>query len=378
MRERADCAASMPGPCCVQTIDPPASFRRRRLARLFPLAGAALALAAALHAEAPAASTSELAMQVNADKLTLAVAKVPQVYLYGTIDAGAPERFDALLRSGKVPRGSDVYLNATGSDLQAGMALGRLFRANMITTHLGVPRRPSRSPAAPREASCLDACTLAYLGGFYRWAPTGNDRFGMLPSDPAPSPANGVKSYLKDMDIHPDWLRPVAPQSGLLTNEDLVNSGFANNGLQLPTAGYYQMGGAPYLIMDQATRDGQRRITLLCRPDGLTLTGYYMVGIERARKILARATGSSIEVDRQPAATGDRDSISTTSDSVVVTRTVPFAQLAQVVAAKSMGIWLNDRGGALRYGFDMEMAALRNALRNYGESCTQSARSGKR
>lgn len=361
----------------MQNIDPPPTFRRLR--RALPWAGVGLALAASLHAEAaPESSGGELSIQVNADKLTLAVAKVPQVYLYGNIDAGAPERFEALLRSGKVPRGSDVYLNASGGDLQAGMALGRLFRANMITTHLGVPRRTSRSPAAPREASCLGPCTLAYLGGVYRWAPTGNDRFGTLPADPTLTSAGGVAAYLKDMDIHPEWLRPVAPQSGTLTNEDLVNSGFANNGLQLPTANYYLLSGAPYLMLGQAARDGERRITLLCRPDGLTLTAYYMVGTERARKIIARATSSAIEVDRQPAATGDRGSISTADESVVVTQTVPFAQLTRFIAAKSMGMWLTDRGGAVRYGFDMEMAALRNALASYGNHCAQSTKMARR
>ncbi|HET6552650.1 MAG TPA: hypothetical protein VFG49_03855 [Dyella sp.] len=351
---------------------------RRCLAWLVSVLG--LAIAACVHAATPGSdaresgTAGELSIQLNADKLTLAVAKVPQIYLYGNMDAGAPERFDALVRAGKVPRGSDVYLNSTGGDLQAGMALGRLFRANDIATHLGVPRRTSRSPAAPREANCMGPCTLAYLGGLYRWAPTGNDRFGVLPTDPTPAPAAGIAAYLKEMDIHPEWLHPAAPQEALLTNEDLVKSGYANNGLQMPNAKYYLMGGAPYLMLGQPARDGERRITLLCKPEGLTLTAYYMVGFERARKIMARATGSYVEVDQQQILPGDRESITTNSESVVVTRPVPFAELSQFLAARSMGVWMADRGGAVRYGFRMELANLQGALKNYADSCAQAAR----
>ncbi|MCT6962810.1 hypothetical protein M1742_25060, partial [Salmonella enterica subsp. enterica serovar Typhimurium] len=76
---------------------------------------------------APAANGGQLAVQVNDDRITLSVAKVPQVYLYGTIDADAAQRVGAMIQSRKIPPNSDIYLNSPGGDLAAGMALGRLF-----------------------------------------------------------------------------------------------------------------------------------------------------------------------------------------------------------------------------------------------------------
>ena len=83
----------------------------------------------------------QLSIQVNDDRLTLAAAKVPQIYLYGVIDAGAPQRFEALMRSRKIPAGSDIYLDSLEGNRSAGIALGRLFRSNSMVTHLGTPRR---------------------------------------------------------------------------------------------------------------------------------------------------------------------------------------------------------------------------------------------
>jgi len=76
-------------------------------------------------AKSAAPKTRPLAIKVYDDRMTVAVAGAPQVYLSGVIDADAPRRLAELVQSWKVPAGSDVYLNATGDDLDAGMALGR-------------------------------------------------------------------------------------------------------------------------------------------------------------------------------------------------------------------------------------------------------------
>ena len=148
-----------------------------------------------------------MAIQVNDDRMTVSFAGAPQVYLYGAIDAGAPQRFEALVKSGKIPAGSDVYLNASQGDLAAGLALGRLFRAGDMTTHLGTPRKGRRSGyQGSKAAVCTGACAYAYLGGLFRWAPTGSDRIGLTlhPTTAIPDhkPAEDeVSAYLKSMDI---------------------------------------------------------------------------------------------------------------------------------------------------------------------------------
>ncbi|WP_201315172.1 hypothetical protein [Dyella sp. EPa41] len=370
----------------MQAIDTDAKqLKRARLRRLKPALPACvgLAFAAIAHGATPdnrAGTPGLLAIQVNADKLTLAVAKVPQIYLYGTIDAGAPDRFEALVRSGKVPPGSDVYLNSPGGDLQAGIALGRLFRAQSIATHLGVPRKPSRSTTpASKVAVCMDACTLAYLGGLFRWSPTGNDRFGALPLR---TPGNATQApdeadaYLKELNLTAEaqYGRKIQADASVMTGDEMINSGLANNGRLAPTVSYHMMGNAPLLTLGQSARDGQYRITLLCKPDGLTVTAYYMVGVERARKLVSRANRSYFEIDNQQTLPGDRDAFSATSESVMISRPVPLAQVTQFLSARSVGAWLADRGGAVRYGFTIYLESVRNRLQGYGEACAQMAK----
>ena len=368
----------------MQAIDTKAKqLERTRIhrLRLALLACVGLASAAIAHGAAPdnrADAPGLLAIQVNADKLTLAVAKVPQIYLYGNIDAGAADRFEALVRSGKVPAGSDVYLNSPGGDLHAGMALGRIFRAQSIATHLGVPRKPSRSTTpTSKVAVCMDACTLAYMGGLFRWSPTGNDRFGALPlrtqQGAAAQPADDVDAYLKELNLTAEaqYGRKIQADPGVLTGDEMINSGLANNGRLAPTVSYHMMGNAPLLTLGQSARDGQYRITLLCKPDGLTVTAYYMVGVERAHKLVARANRSYFEINNQQTLPGDRDAFSATSESVMISRPVPLSQMAQFLSARSVGAWLADRGGAVRYGFTIYLESVRNRLQSYSEACAQ-------
>ncbi|MEP6898997.1 MAG: hypothetical protein ABI870_10740, partial [Rhodanobacter sp.] len=274
---------------------------------------AACAHGSSLHGarNAPQAQAAgQLSIQVNDDRLTLAAAGVPQVYLYGVIDADAPRRVEALIRSWKIPRGSDVYLNAAGGDVNAGLALGRLFRAGSIVTHLGTPRRTLRTRSIAKDALCADACAYAYFGGLYRWAPTGKDRIGVhrlsaMDAKPtgndstAPGPV-AIAAYLKDMGIQASALAqsPVTPREQIawLDADQMMATGLANNG-RLPLTSTYQMSsGMPALTLNQIVRNGVNRVTIICRPDGLTLTSYYIVGSDRARKVVGHAARSFFEV----------------------------------------------------------------------------------
>lgn len=339
------------------------------------------------HAGNTGAPADTLSMQVNNDRLTLAVTKVPQIYLYGVIDPGAPQRFEALVRSGKIPAGSDVYLNSPGGDLNAGLALGRLFRAGAMVTHLGTPRRSRHSGYAIKAAVCTGACGYAYLGGLYRWAPTGGDRIG-LPAylvadrkagapDPAPVSPDAVASYLKDMGINPAGLTPAstASRDGMvwLTADQMMSTGLANNG-RLPLMAKYQPSPqAPHLVLSQVDRQGEHRITLQCGPGGVTLTAYDLVGTDRAREIVARGTRSYFEINGQETLTQQRDGARAASDSVMITRPYPPTQLVKLLFAQSVGAWVGGRTSAFRYGFSFALGPVRSTLREYYQACWRAA-----
>lgn len=315
--------------------------------------------------------------------MTLAITKVPQVYLYGVIDAGAPQRFEALVRSGKIPRGSDIYLSSPSGDLRAGLALGRLFRASAMVTHLGTPRRSLRSGYANKTAFCVDACTYAFFGGLYRWAPTGFDRIGLSPQstmDPKVDPKAGdkpasddVAAYLKEMGIDLTEFAPALTSSHdtvvWLTADRMVSTGLANNGSLPLTATYTPSPTMPSLVINQVDRHGEHRITLQCNAAGATLSAYDFVGATRAREIVSRGTRSYFEIDRQETLTQPHDGASVADESVMISRPYPPTQLMHLLFAHSVGAWVGGRSDAFRYGFAFQLYPVRETLRQFYQAC---------
>lgn len=358
------------------------------------LIAAGLGAVLGVHAQGAAAGASKgrsaepLSIQVNDDRLTLALTKVPQVYLYGVIDADAPRRFEGLMKSRKIPPGSDIYLNSSGGDLYAGLALGRLFRSGLMVTHLGAPRLKSHSGSnGPRTSLCVDACTYAYLGGFYRWAVTGNDRIGLNPLDTSDAKAEGsgqaaqslaaLISYLKDMGIDQSALTAPAGTTGngtvWLSSDQMLSSGLANNGHLPLTARRLPSGATSSLELSQMARDGEHRITFLCKPDGLTLTSHLKVGVDRARQLVSRGQGAYFQVDDLEMLPEQRASVDNDNQSMTINRPFPLSWLERLLSARSMGAWVSDRNGAVRYGFTLELEPVRNDLKEYYASCEQAA-----
>jgi hypothetical protein len=368
-----------------------------RSSRRYALGGALLLMACmgfSSHAEGAASarnsssrepSPGPLTIQVNNDRLTLTVAKAPQVYLTGIIDAGAAQRFDAMVKSGKITPGSDIYLNASGDDLNAGIALGRVFRGADMVTHLGTPRLP-RHAGAGKPATCTGACAYAYLGGLYRWAPTGADRIG-FPSRPSSDPKpphssqaqdpDTVTAYLKDMDIDASTLTPLQAASNSdvvwLTADQMISSRLANNG-RLPLIATYQLqAGAPFLELHEVKRGGEHRMTLQCKQGSVTLTAYNTVGADHARQIVARGARSFFEVNRVESVPTQQDNATVDDQSVVVTRIYPSNQLGSLISAHVIGAWVRDKSSTLRYGFEFELNGLDRIMNTYYQSCWQYA-----
>lgn len=320
-------------------------------------------------------------MQVTDDRMTLAVTDVPQVYLFGVIDADAPQRFSALMQSGKIPRGSDVYLNSSSGNLGAGIALGRLFRSGAMVTHLGKPRRKGES----NTAVCVGACTYAYFGGLYRWAPTGSDRIGLYPAMAAQpngagqaQPSNeDIFGYLKDMGINPALLTPAPGASRdaaiWLGADQMTSAGLANNGRLPLTVKFQPSSGAPYLLLEQTDRHGAHQISIECKPGLITLTAINHVGSERARQIVARGARTYFEINRREVLTQPRDGASVVNDAISITRPYPPARLEFVIFGQSIGAWVSDSNSAFRSGFTFDLEPVRATLKNYFNACWQYA-----
>ncbi|MEO9079649.1 MAG: hypothetical protein ABI268_10095 [Rhodanobacter sp.] len=321
-----------------------------------------------------------LSIKVYDDRMTIAMAGAAQVYLSGVIDLDAPERFAALLKSWKIPPDSDIYLNASGDDIDAGMALGRLLRSGSMSTHLGKPTRGARSKQGDKSSVCTGACVYTYLGGVYRWVPTGNDRFGITsypaePSKDAPTAqlTSRITAYLKNMGVAPAAFATLqaAAHNGVSwpSADQMVVSRLANNGRQPLIASYRVSGGIPHLELDQIRRRGEQRITLQCKPGSILLTAYNKVGLDRAQQIVKHATRSYVEIDRIETLSQTIGGAILDLDAVVVDRTWPPDQLDKLLSAKSLGAWINQPNGRLRYGFAFRMDGIDRVLKAFHDGC---------
>lgn len=324
--------------------------------------------------------TGRLNIEVIRDRLTLAVTHYPQVYLHGNIDAGAPQRFEALMTSGRIPAGSDIYLNAPGGDLKAGMALGRMFRAGGMATHLGTPRQPKHASAAAKTATCLDACTYAYFGGLYRWAPSGSDRMGLTASpseDEKGSP--DLAGYLKAMGIDPGKLVPSTPtptsrsSPTWMTADQMSSAGLANNGQLPPTASYTLSSSMPTLELRQVDRKGTHRLVIQCQPGKTTVTAYDEVGLERARQVVARGKHSYFQLDDRKVLEQPSGGAGVDENALMVRRDYPPADLVDLISAWSFGAWVGGRSDAFRDGFTMSLHPVHKQLKVYYYACWRAA-----
>lgn len=318
-----------------------------------------------------------LKIDVVRDRLTLALTHYPQVYLHGEIDANAPQRFAALMNSGLIAAGSDVYLNARGGDRAAGMALGRMFRAGGMATHLGTPRQPKHASVEAKTAVCVDACVYAYLGGLYRWAPSGHDRFGLtaLPTQDAGNSPEAA--YLKSMGIEAGALASAATASRdgtqWMTADQMSATGLVNNG-QLPTTATYNLSApAPTLDLRQVDRKGTHRLTIQCQPGKTTVTAYDEVGLERARQIVQRGTNSWFQLNDTKVLSEPRAGAQVADNALMIRRDYPPADLVDLVSAWSFGAWVGGRSDAFRDGFTMKLHPVHPQLKVFYYACWHAA-----
>lgn len=319
------------------------------------------------------AKGGELRIRVVRDRLTLAVAGHPQVYLYGRIDTGASRRFGRLVRAGRISPGSDVYLSSSEGDVATGMALGRMIRSGGMATHLGAPRKNWPGAGHSRAATCVDACAYAFFGGLYRWAPSGKDRLGI-----ARPLLDSTRShaYLQSMQIDPaDLLAAMGAASvapGWLDAAALEKTGAVNNGRLPPTATYDIASPTPSIDLRQVDRKGEHRLTVTCRPGRTEVAAYERVGARRARQIVARGARSYLQLDGRTVLPSN-DGVSAEGDTLVIRRDYPPSGLVDLLFAGSIGAWVDGRSAAFRDGFAIHPWGVYAKLKVFYHACWSAA-----
>jgi hypothetical protein len=239
------------------------------------------------------------------------------IVLEGEIDEGAPARVDeALKKTGH--DGADVYITSPGGNLFAGMKIGRIIRQYGANTHLGklVPdpehKILGRDGVRTVAGKCYSACTLAFLGGVYRYTSSGSEygvhRFSSAAGatssdlDIAQVVSAAIGNYIRDMGVEPA-LFDLMVQDGkdkvlILTGSELKKLSVVNNGRRKPEWSIEANELGQYLRGVQDSVFGQGKVVFACLENNQILfQSFYDAGTERALSIAKGGWYHSLQLD---------------------------------------------------------------------------------
>lgn len=198
------------------------------------------------------------------------------IYLDGEIDAQAGKRLEAFLKKNNVAYTSTVVLNSPGGNLGAGMELGRVIRKYGLSTTVG---RKEVHPAydSVTAGACMSSCTLAYLGGTFRYLPE-QSRFGVhrfyatkpgnLDADTAQMLSAFIVTYMKEMDIDVELYRLSTLAGGDTIYEvphaTLERIGAVNKGFERPKWTIEGNNDLVYLKGERNTAFGINKFIVYC------------------------------------------------------------------------------------------------------------------
>jgi hypothetical protein len=163
------------------------------------------------------------------------------IYVDGEIGPDDANRLESEIVANGSPAYSTVYFNSPGGSLFAGIEIGRLIRKYEYNTAIGT--YSANSGYYDNGADCFSACTLAYLGGVFRYVSDksiyGVHRFySQIQTGEAEQSAQvasgAIISFLKDMEISSDFfieMTKAGPDSiKLIPANQMLTMGLSNNG----------------------------------------------------------------------------------------------------------------------------------------------------
>ncbi|WP_316237042.1 hypothetical protein [Bradyrhizobium sp. SZCCHNR1015] len=199
------------------------------------------------------------------------------IFASGPIDGDAATRLRAMLKEKNVPLRSTIYLDSPGGNLLAGMELGRVIRDYELRADVGQVRPDTDLGQAVGPGVCFSACTLAYLGGTFRFLMTGS-RYGVHrfyfgsptpdASDLAQMASAAIIQYLRDMDVD-TRLFTASTRAGEheifeLSRSELIELNVVNNGVTRPRWTIESNRAGMYVRGERDTTFGINKFMLIC------------------------------------------------------------------------------------------------------------------
>lgn len=296
--------------------------------------------------------------------------------LAGEIDAAAPARVKAALaRIG--PARVEVYLDSTGGDLFAGMEIGQLLRQAGAATHVGrylAGRNPPGDTSlalAVQPGVCYSACSLAFLGGVYRYVSEGS-QYGVHRVSRSSGPtagdldtgqivSAGIARYIRAMGVGQGLLDLLVQQGEhgiyLLSDAEMKTLNVVNNGRQPADWSLEVTDGGEYLRGMQETEYGRGKIAFLCDQQKIQMFTFYQVGAKAGAMAVGR-WAHSLLLDGGMLALPDPDSVVADKGELQTFFTLTPEQAGRIAASRSVGHAMQaGRDDAGFIGFKVDIPA---------------------
>jgi hypothetical protein len=297
------------------------------------------------------------------------------VYLDGRIDATAPSRLSKALDG--IDGKSAVWLNSPGGNLFAGMQLGRIIRKHGASTHIVNYRT-----LLPGE--CYSACSLAFLGGVYRFANNGA-RYGVHRASLQAGPTAGdrdlgldlsaaIRSYIREMGVDARlfdlWVKAAPDQMYLLSQQQARDLGVVNNGRKPPEWSVVAFPGGTLLQGQQATADGTGTVYFSC-DNQQTILGSVYESAGTGEPITARGWSHWLTIDRYEEIPLEVLGVSNKDGFVRSTFVLAPNQVRLAMSAKQIGYQMkpsSPRSPSIGYRVDIDAKSAR-MVRNFLGNC---------
>ena len=302
------------------------------------------------------------------------------VFLEGDIDPGAAER----VRQELTPigdDGADVYLDSPGGSLLDGVRIGDLLRTMGATTIIG-KREARSSTIAPGK--CFSACSMAFIGGLYRYIPDGS-LFGVHRAyssihsdqdfDAGQILAAQILNYIRDMGVNSRLFARMASvgRDGIYIPDsaELHALHIVNDGKQPAEWSSDFSAQGPSLMGSQQTADGTGKVIFDCEKGVVVLHSIYLAG-NNAAAISSGQWIHSLLVDDTALPLDAPKSIDDANGYLNASFALAADQTRRIVGASSVGHSM--QGGrsdpatlGYRIGIDANAA---KKVRGFMESCT--------
>ena len=333
-------------------------------------------------AERKAPTTAPATAPIGERKMPMTVTVAPRaksgvfrdttlVYLDGQIDAGAPDRLIKALDgvNGKIA----VWLNSPGGNLFAGMQLGRIIRMHGASTHIINYRT-----ILPGE--CYSACSLAFLGGVYRFNDNGA-RYGVHRASVGPTTGDvdlgqnlsaAIRSYIQEMRVDARlfdlWIKAGPDEMYLLSQQEAEDLGVVNNGRTPPKWSIAAFPGGARLQGQQATADGTATLYFSCDNKQTVLGSVYQAA-GSGERVDARGWSHWLTIDRYDEV--PLTAVRVSDDSVRSTFILPPDVVRRARLAKRIGLRMkppSNRSPSIGYTVDIDDRSA-SVVRNFLGNC---------